>query len=266
MAKIDKIQVGTTSYEINLPTTATPSIASLTVTGDLKVSGTLTAPNIRGTTITATTANLSVIKPSDISEHDLSLYDVRIYTDSLSDNYVWFDDDYISVGTKRDGLAIGKSNRYYFPNTDMPGEDDMRENGVTYYKLVSQDDIKPLYLHTIAFQMNYATGGGTSYKNYNFYGSLQIINYSNEAFTTSTLDSYISNIFKKNTHVALNVNGYMAYTYDQTAVKNDFGPVVRLTYNPGETRYYVLFILNNTTSSAYFTSISSVEDSVIEIN
>ena len=148
----------------------------------------------------------------------------------------------------------------------MPSEDDMRENGVTYYKLVSQDDIKPLYLHTIAFSMNYATGGGASYKNYSFYGSLQIINYSNEAFTTSTLDSYIFNIFKKNTHVALNVNGYMAYTYDQTAVKNDFGPVVRLTYNPGDNRYFVLFISNNTTSSAYFTSISSVEDSVIEIN
>lgn len=47
MAKIDKIQVGTTSYEINLPTTATPEISSLTVTGNLTVEG---------------TSNLSVVK------------------------------------------------------------------------------------------------------------------------------------------------------------------------------------------------------------
>ena len=265
MADINKINVNGTTYNINLPDNST--VSGLTVTG------TLTAPNISSTTITATTANLSVVKSSNNYEHDLSLYDVRIYTEPLnspigsSNNYVWFKDDYISIGRKTEGLTSGKSNRYYFPNTDMPGEDDMRENGVTYYKLVSQDDIKPLYLHTIAFQMNYATGGGASYKNYRFYGNLQIINYSNEAFTTSTLDSYISNIFKKNTHVALNVNGYMWYTYDQTAVKNDYGPVVRLTYNPGDNRYTVSFISNNVVNSdAYFTSISSVQDSVIEIS
>ena len=38
--KIDKIKVGTVSYDINLPTTATPSITSLTVTGNLTVKGT----------------------------------------------------------------------------------------------------------------------------------------------------------------------------------------------------------------------------------
>ena len=50
MAKIDKIQVGTTSYEINLPTTATPEISSLTVTGNLTVEGTsnLSVVNIEG--------------------------------------------------------------------------------------------------------------------------------------------------------------------------------------------------------------------------
>lgn len=44
--KIDKINVGGADYEINLPTGATPTISSLTVTGNLTVSG---------------TANLSVI-------------------------------------------------------------------------------------------------------------------------------------------------------------------------------------------------------------
>ena len=34
MAKIDKINVGGTTYDINLPTTATPSISGLTVDGD----------------------------------------------------------------------------------------------------------------------------------------------------------------------------------------------------------------------------------------
>lgn len=50
MAKIDKIQVGTTSYEINLPTTATPEISSLTITGNLTVEGTanLSVVNIEG--------------------------------------------------------------------------------------------------------------------------------------------------------------------------------------------------------------------------
>lgn len=38
--KIDKINVGGANYEINLPTTATPSITSLTVGGNLTVSGT----------------------------------------------------------------------------------------------------------------------------------------------------------------------------------------------------------------------------------
>ncbi len=46
--KIDKIQVGTVSYDINLPTSATPSITSLTVTGDLTVEGTSNLSVIRG--------------------------------------------------------------------------------------------------------------------------------------------------------------------------------------------------------------------------
>ena len=37
--KIDKINVKGTPYEINLPTNATPSIQSLTITGDLMVNG-----------------------------------------------------------------------------------------------------------------------------------------------------------------------------------------------------------------------------------
>ena len=148
----------------------------------------------------------------------------------------------------------------------MPSEDDMRENGVTYYKLVSQDDIKKLYLHTIDFQMNYSTGGGATYKGYDFYGAIQIINYSSESFTTSTLASYISNIFVKNTSVALNVNGYIHYTQDQSAPKYNYYPVIKFTYNPGDNRYHVGFILDGNASNTFFTSIKSVQDSVIEIN
>lgn len=47
MPTIDKIQVQGTTYDINLPATASPTISSLTITGNLTVSG---------------TANLSVIK------------------------------------------------------------------------------------------------------------------------------------------------------------------------------------------------------------
>lgn len=43
MAKIDKINVGGVEYEINLPTTATPEITSLTVSEDLYARGGLTA-------------------------------------------------------------------------------------------------------------------------------------------------------------------------------------------------------------------------------
>ena len=37
--KIDKINVGGTVYDINLPTTATPSIASLTISENLTLNG-----------------------------------------------------------------------------------------------------------------------------------------------------------------------------------------------------------------------------------
>lgn len=53
MADIKTINVNGTSYNINLPDNST--VNGLTVTG------TLTAPNISGTTITATTANLTNI-------------------------------------------------------------------------------------------------------------------------------------------------------------------------------------------------------------
>ena len=214
-----------------------------------------------------------VVKSSNNYEHDLSLYDVRIYTEPLnspigsSNNYVWFKDDYISIGRKTEGLTSGKSNRYYFPGTDMPGEDEIRENGVTYYKLVSQDEIKKLYLHTIKFQMNYSTGGGSSYKNYIFYGAIQIINYSNESFTASTLNSYVLSIFGRNTNTALNVSGYIQFTQVQSSPSYDYCPVVQLTYNPGPNQYTAQFILDgNSLSSTIFTSIRSVQDSVIEIN
>lgn len=75
MANIDKIRVNGTSYNINLPTTATPSIASLTVTGDLTVSGTanladincagltcsgqVTTRSAKVSTLTAAIANIS---------------------------------------------------------------------------------------------------------------------------------------------------------------------------------------------------------------
>lgn len=53
--KIDKIDVGGAEYEINLPDTATPTISSLTVTGNLTCSG---------------TANLSVISCDSVLAND----------------------------------------------------------------------------------------------------------------------------------------------------------------------------------------------------
>ena len=60
MAKIDKIQVGTTSYEINLPTTATPEISSLTITGNLNVEGTSNLSVISFINSTATNARIYI--------------------------------------------------------------------------------------------------------------------------------------------------------------------------------------------------------------
>ena len=75
MAKIDKIQVGATSYDINLPDNST--LNGLTVTG------TLTAPNISGTTITATTANLSVVN-SFLTRAGTTAYFDTIYPNTIS--------------------------------------------------------------------------------------------------------------------------------------------------------------------------------------
>ena len=254
MADINKINVNGTTYNINLPDNSTVS--------GLTVIGTLTAPNISGTTITATTANLMFVKPISttssvcIYKAQLVDYSTDTSTSPASMTYMTFNDDHIAV--RRPGLS-GYS-YYYFPdNGEVTGDG-------TTYKLASKKDIKPLYLHTIAFQMNYSTGGGASFKQYNFYGNLQIINYSNETFTTSTLGSYISNIFAKNTSTELNVNGYIQYVQDQGAPKYDYCPVFRLTYNPGDNRYNVGFILDGTISNQFFTSIRKVEDSVIEIS
>ena len=51
-SKIDKINVNGTSYDIDLPSTATPSITSLTVTGNLTVSGTSDLADINCTGLT----------------------------------------------------------------------------------------------------------------------------------------------------------------------------------------------------------------------
>ena len=68
MAKIDKINVGGTVYDINLPTTATPSISSLTITGNLTVNGTANLDNVNSLmTRAGTTAYFDTIVPNTIS-------------------------------------------------------------------------------------------------------------------------------------------------------------------------------------------------------
>lgn len=68
--KIDKINVGGVPYEINLPTSATPSITSLTITGNLTVSG---------------TSNLSVVNCDSLSTNKNTV----IRHDSLRVNITW---------------------------------------------------------------------------------------------------------------------------------------------------------------------------------
>ena len=65
-AKISVIKVKGTEYEINLPTTATPSITSLTVTGDLTVSGTanLTSISSNNNSLVISTSNLKLSAPT----------------------------------------------------------------------------------------------------------------------------------------------------------------------------------------------------------
>lgn len=68
MAKIDKINVGGSVYDINLPTTATPSISSLTITGNLDVDGTANLANVNSLmTRAGTTAYFDTIAPNTIS-------------------------------------------------------------------------------------------------------------------------------------------------------------------------------------------------------
>lgn len=52
MASINKINVNGASYDIDLPSTATPSITSLTVTGNLTVTGTSDLADINCTGLT----------------------------------------------------------------------------------------------------------------------------------------------------------------------------------------------------------------------
>ena len=54
MATIDKIQVQGTTYDINLPATASPTISSLTITGNLTVSG------IAGLSVVSSNTSLSL--------------------------------------------------------------------------------------------------------------------------------------------------------------------------------------------------------------
>lgn len=73
MAKIDKIQVGTTSYEINLPITATPEISSLIVTGNLTVEG---------------TSNLSVVNIEDSINSLMTKGSLSIYCNTIYPNII----------------------------------------------------------------------------------------------------------------------------------------------------------------------------------
>lgn len=70
MADIKTINVNGTSYNINLPDDSTVN--------DLTVTGTLTAPNISGTTITATNINTTSFKLSS----QVTSYDLNIGSDS----------------------------------------------------------------------------------------------------------------------------------------------------------------------------------------
>lgn len=62
MASIDKIRVNGASYNINLPTTATPSIASLTVSGGATITGELSTAGD-----TTLSKNLTVGRDTTIS-------------------------------------------------------------------------------------------------------------------------------------------------------------------------------------------------------
>ena len=72
MADINKIQVGTTTYNINLLSTTNLSVASLNVTGT--INGTNLNLGSNGT-ITAGTANLTVVK---INGADQTFYKMRL--------------------------------------------------------------------------------------------------------------------------------------------------------------------------------------------
>lgn len=129
MAKIDKIQVGTTSYEINLPTTATPSITSLTVTGNLTVSG---------------TTNLSVIKPgTSVSIYKGELIDYSATTTASYPKYMTFNGDYIMAGADGRNPMQRKYSHYYFPDKEIPSGG-VAIVGTTSYKLACTKDLNGL--------------------------------------------------------------------------------------------------------------------------
>ena len=63
--KIDKINVGETVYEINLPTSATPEISSLTITGNLDVARIISAGDyVEGSEGYFTNAYINTLNPN----------------------------------------------------------------------------------------------------------------------------------------------------------------------------------------------------------
>lgn len=151
--KIDSIRVNGQDYDFTLSSTTDLSINSLTVTG-----------TVEANTISADTANLSVIKPSSqttpVSIHKAQLIDYSTTSTSLYPDYMEFYGDYISVG--HDGLLPTQReySHYYFPDKTISGGAALV--GTTSYKLVCTKDLdelkeKLLYKHTVKMSFSGST-------------------------------------------------------------------------------------------------------------
>lgn len=117
MAKIDKINVGGTVYDINLPTTATPSISSLTISGNLTVEG---------------TSNLSVINCKSLTA--LSYFDVQEVGFVYSGDFMRlepYDGMDIIVGSEQAKLTIAAVEGYgdFLLSTSNNGMKILVDNG-----------------------------------------------------------------------------------------------------------------------------------------
>lgn len=238
--KIDSIRVNGQDYDFTLSSTTDLSINSLTVTG-----------SITANTISADTANLSVIEPrtltTPVSIYNAHLIDYSANSTSTYPDYMRFYGDYISVGHNNLLPTQREYSHYYFPDKTISGGASLV--GTTSYKLVCTKDLdelkeKLLYKHTVEISFGgstYSQGMRTpmfsAYFTYYDNDSSKFNSTSASAIRTK-LEEYIGDI---------NGNG----------INHEIKPISGYYTPQGSTAKYPAFLCDFSATAVYFYTLSS---------